>query len=83
MASEIITDTLERFPHNVPMPQISSTDQLLMAANDMTDALKHYTQDVPLATIGDDTITALSKLATFFQKQVPKDFSAGNYTSTN
>jgi hypothetical protein len=39
-ASERIVDTLEFFPHNSPMPQLSSTDILIMAANDMTNALK-------------------------------------------
>jgi hypothetical protein len=38
-ASERIVDTLELFPHNYQMPQLSSTDRLLMAPKDMTDAL--------------------------------------------
>jgi hypothetical protein len=37
-ASERIVDTLEFFPHNDQMPQLSSTDRLLMEAKDMTDA---------------------------------------------
>jgi hypothetical protein len=40
-ASDRIVDTLEFFPHNYQMPQLSSTDRLLMAAKDMTDALKN------------------------------------------
>jgi hypothetical protein len=39
-ASKWIVDTLKFFPHNSPMPQLSSTDILIMAANDMTKALK-------------------------------------------
>jgi hypothetical protein len=39
-ASERIVDTLELFPHNYQMPQLSSTDRLLMGAKDMTDAYK-------------------------------------------
>jgi hypothetical protein len=35
-ASKRIVDTLEHFPHNYQMPQLSSTDRLLMAAQDMT-----------------------------------------------
>jgi hypothetical protein len=34
-ASERIVDTLEFFPRHYQMPQLSSTDRLLMAANDM------------------------------------------------
>jgi hypothetical protein len=30
-----------------------------MAANDMTDALKHPHPDVPFKTVGDETIAAL------------------------
>jgi hypothetical protein len=47
-ASERIVDTF------------SSMDQLLRDAYDTTDSLKHTHSDVPFATIGDDTITALA-----------------------
>jgi hypothetical protein len=43
-SSESIVDTLEFFPHTSPMPQLSSTYRLLVAANDMTDALNILTQ---------------------------------------
>jgi hypothetical protein len=59
-ASERIMDTFEFFPHNSPMPQLSSTDRLIMAANDMTDALKNPHFEVPFAQVGDDTIAALT-----------------------
>jgi hypothetical protein len=42
-ASKHIVDTLECFPQNFPMPQFSSTDRLIMAANDMSNALKILT----------------------------------------
>jgi hypothetical protein len=58
-ASELIVDTLELFPHNYQMPQLSSTDRLLMAAKDMTDALQNHHPEVPFARVGDDTISAL------------------------
>jgi hypothetical protein len=54
------------------MPQISSTGKLLMATNDMTDVLKHPHPDVPLATVGNDTITALSQLAANFKNKFQK-----------
>jgi predicted RNase H-like nuclease len=54
------------------MPQMTSTDRILMAAQDMTDALKHPHPDVPFATIGDDTITALEKLSEFFTRKFKK-----------
>jgi hypothetical protein len=66
-ASERIVDTLEFFPHNYQMPQLSSTDRLIMAAKDMTDALQNPHPEVPFARIGDDTILALSELAAIFK----------------
>jgi hypothetical protein len=62
-ANERIVDTLEFFPHNYQMPQLSSTNRLIMAAKDMTDALKNPHPEVPFAQIGDDTISALAELA--------------------
>jgi hypothetical protein len=61
-ASERIVDTLECIPHNSPMPQLSSTDRLIMAANDMANALKHPHPEVPFAHVGDDTITSRQNL---------------------
>jgi hypothetical protein len=46
-ASERIVDTLEFFPHNYQMPQLSSTYRLLMAAKDMTDALQNPHPEIP------------------------------------
>jgi hypothetical protein len=49
MASERIVDILKFFPHNYQMPQLSSTDRLIMAAKDMTDALQNPHPEVPFA----------------------------------
>jgi hypothetical protein len=64
-ASDRIMHTLEFSPHIYQMPQLSSTDRLLMAANDMTDALQNPHPDVPFASVGDDTI--LTDLAAIFK----------------
>jgi hypothetical protein len=66
-ARERIVDTLELFPHNYQMPQLSSTDRLLMAAKDMTDALQNPHPEVPFASVGDDTIAALTDYAAIFK----------------
>jgi hypothetical protein len=66
-ASERIVDTLEFFPHNYQMPQLSSTDRLLMSAKDMTDAFLNPHPDVPFSSVGDDTIAALTDLAAIFK----------------
>jgi predicted RNase H-like nuclease len=54
------------------MPQMSSTDRILIDAQDMTDALKHPHPDVPFATIGDNTIAALEKLSEIFTRKLKK-----------
>jgi hypothetical protein len=66
-ASERIVDTLEFFPHNYQIPQLSSTDRLIMAAEDMTDALQNPHPEVPIARVGDDTTSALAELAAIFK----------------
>jgi hypothetical protein len=71
-ASERIVDTLESFPHNYQMPQLSSTNRLLMAANDMSNALKHPHPEVPFTHLGDDTISSLTALAKIFKLKFSK-----------
>jgi hypothetical protein len=71
-ASERIVHMLDFFPHNSPIPQMSSTYRILMAAKDTTDALKHPHPDVPFAIIGDDTISALATLADIFTRKFKK-----------
>jgi hypothetical protein len=66
-ASERIVDSLKLFPHNYQMPQLSSTDRLLMASKDMEDAFQNPHPDVPFASVGDDTVKALTDLAAIFK----------------
>jgi hypothetical protein len=66
-ASERILDTLEFFPHNYQIPQLSSTARLIMAAKYMTDALQNTHPEVPFTHVGDDTILALTELAKIFK----------------
>jgi hypothetical protein len=66
-ASERIVDTLEFLPHNYQMPRLSFTDRLIMAANEMTDALKNPHLAVPFTQVGDDTILTLTALAEIFK----------------
>jgi hypothetical protein len=80
-ASERIVDTLEKFPHNYPMPQLSSTDRLLMAAQDMTDAFQNPHPDVPFAIVGDDTIAALEDLAAIFKLKLQPTPSHASHAS--
>jgi hypothetical protein len=69
-ASERIINTLEFFPHNYQMPQLLSTDRLLMAAKDMTDAFHNPHPEVPFASVRDDTLKALADLAAIFKRKL-------------
>jgi hypothetical protein len=80
-ASERIVDTLELFTHNYQMPQLSSTDRLLMAAKDMKDALQNPHPEVPFASVGDDTIAALTDLAAIFKLKLRQDPSPATQAS--
>jgi hypothetical protein len=71
-ASERIVDTLEFFQHNYQMPRLSYTDILIMAANDMTDALQNHHPDVPFTQVEDDTISALTALSEIFKPKLQK-----------
>jgi hypothetical protein len=79
-ASERIVETLEFFPHNYQLPQLSSTDRLLMAAKDMTDALQIPHPAVPFASVGDDTIAALTGLAAIFKLKLQQAPSPATQT---
>jgi hypothetical protein len=74
-ASKRIVDTLKLFPHNYQMPQLSSTDRLLMTANDMTDALQNPHPEVPFASVGDGTVKALADLAAIFKLKIQQALS--------
>jgi hypothetical protein len=54
------------------MPKLFSTDRLIMAANNMSNALKNTYPEVPFAQVGDDTIAALTKLAEIFKIKFQK-----------
>jgi hypothetical protein len=49
------------------MPQLSSTERLLMAAKDMMDAFQNPHPEVPFAGVVDDTVKALADLAAIFK----------------
>jgi hypothetical protein len=80
-ASERILDTLELFPHNYQLPELSSTARLLIAATDMTDALQNPHLAVPFASGGDDTIAALKDLAAIFKLKLQQALSPATQAS--
>jgi hypothetical protein len=51
------------------MPQLSSTDRLLIATNDTANSLKQPHPDFPFIQVGDKTIAALAQLATILKNK--------------
>jgi hypothetical protein len=80
-ASERIVDTLKFFPYNYQMPQLSSTDRLLIAAKDMTDAFQNPHPDVPFASVGDDIVKALADLAAIVKLKLQQAPSLATHAS--
>jgi hypothetical protein len=54
------------------MPELSSMERLIMAANNMSNALKNTHPKVPFLHIGDDIITALTTMAEIFKNKFQK-----------
>jgi hypothetical protein len=67
-----ISDTVEFFPHQVPMPKLSSADAAQQAARDLIFALEHPTPAAPFHPLGEAQLTALRKLATIFEYTAPR-----------
>jgi hypothetical protein len=55
------------------MPQLFSTDRLLMAAKDMTDDLQNPHPAVPFVCVGDDIMSALADLAATFKLKLKQN----------
>ena len=63
---ERVSDTIDFFPQNMPMPGKSSTERAIVAAEELSDALKHSHFSAPVNKIGNITLEALNKLSTIF-----------------
>jgi hypothetical protein len=68
-------------PPQLSDPQLSSTGRLLMASQGMTDAFQNPHPDVPFASVGDDTITALEDLAAIFKLKLQPTPSPASHAS--
>jgi hypothetical protein len=69
-AAAQISDTVELFPAQCPMPRLSSMDTAIKAALGLTDALRNQTPAAPFAKLGEERLAALQQLATIFRTSV-------------
>jgi hypothetical protein len=68
-SAERIADILAWFPTKVSMPQSSSADLAIAAAQDLLHALRHPSPATPLAPQSDITVAALKQLADISAQQ--------------
>jgi hypothetical protein len=64
--AERICDTVEFFPHNFRMPEQSSADAAIRAAQELIHALKHPEPATPFQKLSNEHLDALEKLADIF-----------------
>ena len=65
---ERITDTVEFFPKDVPMPKTLSIDMAIKVAAELTYILKNPASTSPFHKFSDNTLVALDTLEGIFQK---------------
>jgi hypothetical protein len=63
------------------MPQLSSTDRLLMTAKDMNDAFQNPHPEVPFTSVADDTVKALTELAAISKLKLQQSRSLATQAS--
>jgi hypothetical protein len=66
--AERIAKTVEFFPHNWKVPEVSPAHAATQAAQDLTEALLNPAPNVPFATVGATQRQALRQLAAIFEK---------------
>ena len=67
-----ICDTVEFFPTNCKLPNVSAHDAAIYAANDLIIALTKPQPPNSFLSLGDEQIVALQKLANSFQTAITK-----------
>ena len=61
------------FPEQSKMPSNSSTDRIIEAAKQLTEAINNPAPPVPFEYVGDEETVALKKLAAIFSKKINKN----------
>jgi hypothetical protein len=68
--AERICDTVEFFPHNFRMPEQSSADAAIRAAQELIHALKHPEPATPFQRLSNEHLQALENLLTSLLAQL-------------
>ena len=68
--SEINCDTLAFFPHDIPIPKVSTEDYLKQATQDIITLLTHPVASLPSLQVGDVTKNALLDIAQIIKRSI-------------
>ena len=63
---ELIADTIELFPRDIPVPSASSVDRIIKAAEELATVLRNPAPAAPFNTFGEDTSEPLQQLSNIF-----------------
>ncbi len=69
---ERIVDTIQFFPTQTEMPKLSSADNAMRAAQELTEALQNPAPAAPFAMLGSEKLGALKDLARIFSDALPR-----------
>ena len=61
--AEVDTGTVQYFPHQLPLPETTTTDFLRKAALDILTLLKHHQEYLPSLSNGDSITTVYAEFA--------------------
>ena len=80
--AERVVDTVQFFPHSIPVPAVTLKDFLKQAASDIVTLLKNpHSTIYPSLTAGDPIHTALTEIATLLNRYEPLPESTTSTTS--
>ena len=68
--SEINSDTLAFFPHEIPLPQVSTEDYLKQATQDIISLLTNPISFLPSLKVGDTTKNAMLEIAQLLHRSI-------------
>jgi hypothetical protein len=77
-----VSDTVAFFSNTIAVPRVSSADNAMHAALDLTHALQNPTPAAPFSTYGNEQLAALTQLATIFQNAVDPNAQAPRVPTT-
>ena len=70
--AERVADTVEFFPHKIPMPALSATDAAQHAVRDLIEAINQPHPATPFPHLGDEQLVAIREIADILTAPVPR-----------